>query len=188
MTRFFWLALLFVITRNHAWTPTLHLPDASLAVFFLAGLWLTGPRPFLALLALGAGVDAWAITAGGVSSYCVTPAYALLLPASAALWLAGRFLQGSRLTGRAGWLQTVFLTAVATLVAELFSSGGFYFLSGRFVHPFLAGFLPRLLHYSPAVIGATVCYATLGLFIERRCASSWHRLTPSTSPNIVEQS
>ncbi|WP_297473039.1 hypothetical protein [Ferrovum sp.] len=187
MTRFFWLALLFVITRNHTWTPTLHLPDASLAVFFLAGLWLTSTLPFLVLLALGAGVDAWAITAGGVSSYCVTPAYVLLLPASTSLWLAGRFLRGSRLTDMAGWLGTVFLTASATLVAELFSSGGFYFFSGRFVHPSLAGFLPHLLHYSPAVISATVCYVTLGRLIERRCAT-WHRLAPSNLPPIVEQS
>lgn len=166
MMRFFWLSLLFVATRNHAWTPTLHLPDASLAVFFLAGLWLSGYRPLLALLALGAGVDAWAITAGGVSAYCITPAYALLLPASATLWLAGRALQASPLRQGNFWLRSALLSTGATLLAELFSSGGFYFLSGRFPHPTFSGFLPRLAHYSPSVIGATVCYVILGMLVE----------------------
>ncbi len=168
MTRFFWLALVFVATRNHAWTPVLHLPDASLAMFFLAGLWSRSYLPLLGLLALGAAVDAWAVGMNGVSAYCITPAYAMLLPASATLWWAGRLSGSFALKQGIAWLPTTGVVTLAALLSELWSSGGFYFLGGRFPHPSLAGFLPRLWHYSPSVVGATLCYVVLGLLIERR--------------------
>ncbi|KXW58667.1 hypothetical protein FEMY_06940 [Ferrovum myxofaciens] len=166
--RFASLALLFALTRNHAWTPFLHLPDASLAVLFLTGAVIPSGWAFSALLGLGAGVDAWAITQGGVSAYCITPAYVLLLPASATLWYAGLSLRRELAVGSTPWVRVGLTVSVATTLAELWSSGGFYFLSGRFPHPTLGGFLPRLWHYGPSVLGATLCYIGLVLFIGKR--------------------
>ncbi|WP_298157823.1 hypothetical protein [Ferrovum sp.] len=173
------LAIVFMVTRNHQWTPVLHLPDASLAVFFLAGMLLTSRWTFPALCLLGAGVDAWAITQGGVSSYCVTPAYALLLPASATLWLSGRLSARLSLKHPGDGFALSLGVSLSTLGAELFSSGGFYFLSGRFPHPTLSGFLPRLLQYSPAVIGATLCYVAMAMILKQLVYSQ-----RSTVPNL----
>jgi len=83
------LAMLMTATRSHHVADLTHLPDASWAVFFLAGFYLP-TLAFGGLLALAALIDYVAITWGGVSSFCVSPAYGFLLPAYGALWLAGR--------------------------------------------------------------------------------------------------
>ena len=44
----------------------------------------------------------------------------------------------------------------ATFASELLSSGGFYFLGGRYADPTLAGFLPRLVRYFPGTLVATL--------------------------------
>jgi hypothetical protein len=143
------LAALMLTTRSHHFASVHHLPDASWAVFFLAGVWLRPAWTFPVLLAGAAATDYVAITVFGVSSFCVTPAYVMLLPAYGALWLAGRWFAGR---GHEGWSALAPLAAAVTLsatVAELLSSGGFYFLGGRFADPTLAEFGGRFATYFP---------------------------------------
>lgn len=144
------LALLLAATRGHHF-PTLQnlLPSASGAVFFLAGMYLRPLVAFAALCALAALVDYVAIAWAGVDSFCVSPAYAALLPAYGALWLAGRLH-----AARCG-LNSVALVPLAASVligavsCELISSGSFYVFSGRFAEPSLAGFGARMAQYAP---------------------------------------
>ena len=139
------LAALMAATRGQQFAPLgQHLPDASLAVFFLAGFFLRGRAPggigvFAALFALATAFDLAAIGWGGVSSYCLTPAYWMLVPAYGAAFGIGRWYAGrhedavSTLPLLAGALLT------AGLLAELFASGGFYLFSGHFADVGLAG-------------------------------------------------
>ena len=155
------LALLMALTRSHHWATLHALPDASWAVFFLAGVYL---RPFWvvpALLLEAALVDYLAITVGGVSDFCVSPAYGFLIPTYAVLFLAGRvYARHHRLSWSAlPWLLGCVLAGAG--LAELFSSGGFYFFSGRFAEPTLAEFIPRLVKYFPAMLTSMALY--LGL-------------------------
>ena len=143
------LVALMVVTRGHHFASINHLPSASWAVFFLAGVYLSPVWAFVGLLALAGGLDLAAVTWGGVSNFCVSPAYPFLLPAYGSLWLAGRWfakhysfslqalprLAGSLLGGAA--------------LAEIFSSGGFYFFSGRYVAPTFTEFGARLAKYFP---------------------------------------
>ena len=63
------LVLVMAATRYHHFGDALHLPDASLAVFFLAGV-LALPLAVFPVLLLEAGViDLLAIGMGGVSDY-----------------------------------------------------------------------------------------------------------------------
>ena len=143
------LAALIVATRGHHFASINSLPSASLAVFFLAGLYLRPAWVFPALLALCAGLDYAAITVGGVSSFCVTPAYGFLLPAYGVLWLAGRWFAKRYSFSSGAVLPLVGSVAVAATVSELLSSGGFYFFGGRYANPTLAEFGPRLAKYFP---------------------------------------
>jgi hypothetical protein len=141
------LAVLMAATRSHHFATTLHLPDASWAVFFLAGFYLSPLWAFPALLALAGLSDYLAISWAGVSDFCVSPAYGFLLPAYSTLWLAGRWYARrhrfalSTLVPLAG---SLFLGAAA---CELISSGSFYFFSGRFAEPSLVEFAARLANY-----------------------------------------
>lgn len=162
------LALLMAATRGHHFATLAHLPSASWAVFFLAGVYLRPGWAFPALLAEAALLDYVAITWGGVSSFCVTPAYAFLLPAYGSLWGAGRLY--ARLH-RPAWPTLIPLGGLllaGAAACELFSSGGFYFFSGRFMEPTLDGFLPRLAKYFPAALANLLFYTA--------CAAAIHGL------------
>ncbi len=143
------LMLLLITTRGHHFASLINLPSASLAVFFLAGLYLGRTWIFAALFILCAALDFSAITSGGVNSFCVTPAYGFLLPAYGVMWLAGSWL-AKRYSF--DWTTMLLLTgslAISALLSELFSSGGFYFFGGRYANPALVEFGPRLVKYFP---------------------------------------
>ena len=165
------LSAIMWLTRGNHFASPVHLPDASWAIFFLAGFYFR-PRAMLPLfLAQAALVDCLATTQFGVSNYCVTPAYIFLLPAYSALWLAGRwFAAHYRLHVRT--LPYFAAAALAgTAVCELVSSGSFYFLGGRFADSSLGEFGSRLVQYFPADLGGAAFY--LG------CAAAIHFLITS---------
>ena len=160
------LAALMAATRGQQLAPLgQHLPDASLAVFFLAGLYLGGLRVFLALFALATVIDLTAIGWGGVSGYCLTPAYWLLVPAYGSVWAAGRWfgrrhqVSGSSLPVLAGVL------LVGGIAAEAFASGGFYLFSGRFAEPGLVGLAHSLVDYLPGTLLALFAYVGIAALV-----------------------
>lgn len=167
------LALLMAITRSNHWATLSSLPDASWAVFFLVGVYLR-PLWIAPALMLGAAlIDYIAITWGGVSSFCISPAYALLVPAYFALFLAGRFYARQH---RLSWSALPWLVGCASVgatVAELLSSGGFYFFSGQFADPSLAEFIPRLVKYFPHSLLSMAAYLGLAAVIHVAIAS-WY--------------
>jgi hypothetical protein len=155
------LAALMAATRGQHFALASHLPDASLAVFFLAGVYLRPAWAFPALFALSAGIDLAAVTWGGVSAFCITPAYGFLLPAYAALWAAGRWYAGRH---RESWSTLIPLAGAALVgatLSELLSTGGFYLFSGAFADPSLAGIGMGLVKYMPTSLGSLALY--LGL-------------------------
>ena len=143
------LTILLVATRGHHFASMINLPSATLAVFFLAGVYLRPTWALPVLLALCAGLDYAAITFGGVNNFCVTPAYGFLLPAYGVMWLAGRWLAKRYSFNWATMLLLTISLAVSAALSELFSSGGFYFFGDRYASPTLAEFGPRLVKYFP---------------------------------------
>jgi len=143
------LAALITITRGDHFASLNNLPSASLAAFFLAGLYLRPKWVFPALLALCVAIDFYVITFNGVSSFCVTPSYGFLLPAYGVLWLAGRWFNTQYSFSAKALLPLVGSVAVSATISQLFSSGGFYFFGGRYADPTLAVFGERLVKYFP---------------------------------------
>lgn len=143
------LAALILITRGDHFASLNHLPSASLAVFFLAGLYLRPKWSFPAVLALCVAIDFYVITFNGVSSFCVTPSYGFLLPAYGVLWLAGRWFNNQYSFSAKALLPLVASVAVSAMISELFSSGGFYFFGGRYAETSFAVFGERLMQYFP---------------------------------------
>lgn len=155
------LMALMAATRFHHFGDALHMPDASWAVFFLAGFYLA-PAWLLAFLVQAVAIDYVAIEMMGTSAFCVTPAYAALLPAYAALWVGGRWLarnagmnQGGlgRLAGAA-----VVATLTSTLVAFALSNGAFYWMGGRVAETSLAQYVQTWIDYAPGFLGSTLMY------------------------------
>jgi len=155
------IALVMLVTRTHSLSNVLHLPDTSLASFFVLGFLVRRAIAFAALFSLGFAIDLIVIAYFGQSDFCFTPAYWMLVPAYGVMWLAGRFAQGRLGERFAALPATAMLLVAATLVSELFSSGGFYFLGGRYPDPTLSEFLPRLARYFPPTLWATLGWSGL---------------------------
>ena len=136
------LALAMLATRVNHFVPV---PDASWAVFFVAGFYLRGfgRWVFPALMALAVAIDAWVISRAGLSfwdHYCVSVAYWFLVPAHAAMWFGGSLLAKNYrgLEWRAlGWLAVI--APVAAAACFLVSNGSFYWLSDSVTGASLAG-------------------------------------------------
>jgi hypothetical protein len=159
------LGLLVAATHGHHFATAFHLPPATWAVFFLAGFYLRRGWVFAALLAEVVLLDYVAVTVGGVSSYCVSPAYGFMLPAYGALWLAGRWFS-RRYSFSLNALPAMAGSAVvgATL-AELFSSGGFYFFSGRFAATSLTEFAGRIAQYFPQTLSSFAFWMGIAMIV-----------------------
>ncbi|MEA3274632.1 MAG: hypothetical protein U9Q81_04920 [Pseudomonadota bacterium] len=156
------LAAVMAFTRGqHIAALGHHLPDATLAVFFLAGLYLRPGWVFPALFAHALLIDVAAVGWGGVSSFCISPAYGFLVPAYGAMWFAGRWYAGCH---RFSWSMLAPLSASllgAAVVAELLASGGFYVFSGRFSNSSILGLGSRLVAYFPTTLAAVALYAVI---------------------------
>ncbi|WP_374321184.1 hypothetical protein [Pseudoxanthomonas kaohsiungensis] len=140
----FVLALLMAASRAHVFdhfSP----PDASWAVFFIAGFHLRGwgRWAFPALMALAVGVDWWVITGQGIdfwNHYCVSAAYWFLVPAYAAMWAGGAWLRRRYAGARWDALgRLAFAFVLSVLACHLLAQGSFYWLSDSVTDPTLAG-------------------------------------------------
>lgn len=169
------LALLMAITRGVHAAPLNMLPEASWAVFFLAGVFLRPAWVLPLLLIEAALLDFAAINFQNVSSFCMSPAYIALIPAYGALWLVGRWFSGKLDVSVKGIALLAAAVIGSAAIAELISSGSFYFFSGRFSDTSLAGFAPRFVKYFPGNIGAMALYVGIAAVIQL-IASEWRAL------------
>jgi hypothetical protein len=163
----FALALVLAVTRSGHFGSIATPPDATLAVFFLAGAFVASAW-FVPLLLLEAAlVDYLAISMGGVSSYCVTPAHVFLIPTYVALWWAGRWY-GRRLSDNGhAVVALAFAVTVGTTVAFLISNGSFYALSGYFATLSPTTYATRVARYYLPYLGWTALYAGVGVAVLR---------------------
>jgi hypothetical protein len=156
-------AALMVATRFHHFGDVLHLPDASMALFFLGGLYLRQHWQFAVFIGLAVAIDWIAIEHAGVSDFCVTPAYSFLLPAYGVLWYAGR-LYADRLQPTWGAsLGAAGIGLVAASVSFAISNGAFYWLGGRYENPHVAEYVARAWQWGPLFVRTTMAYIVVAL-------------------------
>lgn len=164
-----WITLalfaLMAATRGHHFASLAHLPSASLAVFFLAGFYVRRGWVFVALLLEAVLLDYSAITYGGVSSFCVTPAYGFLIPAYGTMWLAGNWFASRYRFTFSALVPFTSSLLIGASISELFSSGGFYFFGGRYAEPTLAVFGERLLKYFPQQLSSLTFWIGVAMVI-----------------------
>jgi hypothetical protein len=165
---------LMIATRGHHF-PTVKqaLPSASWAVFVLAGVYVRPVWAFGVLLAGAALLDYLAISWNGVSSFCVSPAYAALAAAYGALWAAGRWYAARLDFKPVTLLPLTGAVVVGTLLCEVISSGSFYFFSGRFADPTLTQFATRLVRYFPSNLASLSFWVAAAGLVHALVAHRW---------------
>lgn len=158
------LSLVLLATRFNHFGSSVNPPDATLAVLFLAG-WYLGTWESLAVLLVLAGLADAASIAGGVSAWCVTPAYWFLIPAYAAPWLAGRFAQrvAAPLVRRTAIAALTLTFAVAVFFA--ISNVSFYLLSGYFGSMTASVYAQAVIQYFPRYLEVALAYVAIAAAI-----------------------
>ncbi len=157
------LMALMAATRFHHFGDLQTPPDASWAVFFLAGLFVPQSTFFALLFLEAALIDLLATTYGGVSDWCITPAYLFLVPTYGVLWFAGRICRRHDLDRTVGLIRTLAALTGAVGLAFAISNAGFYFLSGYFDHLPIQNYFRQVAGYFPSYLFTTSVYAGLVL-------------------------
>ncbi|NOT13895.1 MAG: hypothetical protein HOP23_19105 [Methylococcaceae bacterium] len=158
---------LMALTRFDHFGSAFSLPDASLAVFFLAGLGINRLWFFTVLLLEAGLIDYLAITQFNVSDYCISPAYGFLIPAYAVLWFTGVFSKRFVSLSIGNTIKMVGLIALATTSAFVISNGSFYLLSDKIVAISLLQFTSQFSHYYPPYLISTLCYGLAALLVTK---------------------
>ncbi|SIS96758.1 hypothetical protein [Neptunomonas antarctica] len=169
------LILLMAVTRGHHFASIDHLPSASWAIFFLAGVYLKPLWSFPLLILEAFLLDFAAITFGGVSSFCVTPTYVMLIPAYASLWAIGRWYAVLHCEQWKSLPTLLSSLVLGTFVCQLISSGSFYFYSGRYTDPTMVELLNRLIKYTPPRLEAVFFY--VGCAVAVHLFLAWFKRT-----------
>lgn len=157
---FIFLFSLMTLTRGSHLLSSISLPDASLVLFLIGGIYLKNIRFFIALFFLGLFIDFGAAALDPKLGFCLTKGYWGLIPAYASLWVCGYFLNKQK------YLQklSIFIpyVSIAVVVAFLISTQAYYLFSGRFGSPSLAESLLHGWEYLPQYFLSSFIY--IGLF------------------------
>jgi hypothetical protein len=159
------LTVLMAATRIEHFGINQLLPDASTAVFFLAGLLIGNPLWLLAFLAEALALDITAIQAVGVDPVCVTFGYFMMIPAYGALWFAPRFLRGRFEAVFLGFGKLALSCVAGLAVFFAFSNIGYYFGGGFYESLGFAEYARRVSHYFPYYLTSTMLYCAAGVAI-----------------------
>lgn len=157
------LSLWMLATRFGHFGSRWSLPDASWAIFFAGGFYLSrywrSSFAWLALLAVS--IDLTVINFYGVSNYCVTVAYAFNLPAYAGLWFGGAWLQ-RHVRGEAADVVRLAISAfIAVSACFVITNGSFYWLGGRVSAVSMAGWIENFGDWYATYLGNALLYIAI---------------------------
>jgi len=154
------LSLVLILTRGSHITTFYSLPDASLALFLVGGIYLKNIRFFLALFLLGLVIDFGASAFDPKLGFCLTNGYWGLIPAYGVLWLSGYFLNHKKLIQKLSIF--ISIVSIAIILAFIISTQTYYIFSGRFGNP---SFFESVFHgweYLPQYFLSSFAY--IGIF------------------------
>ncbi len=155
------LGLLMFLTRGQHFAVLNTLPSASLAIFFILGFYIPRIIWFSVFVVIAFAIDFYSVTWGNISNFCVSPAYPFLIPSYLSLWLAGRIYKKFYRFSFQTLPILLASTVSGVVISQFFSSGSFYFLSGRFQETSWSTFLERLSIYTPTSLNNTLFYLSI---------------------------
>ncbi|MEO7935538.1 MAG: hypothetical protein ABIR27_04695 [Dokdonella sp.] len=181
------LAMIMAGTRiNHFGA----LPDASWAIFFVAGFYLRGSLRwvFPALMTLAVFVDYLVISGQGLnfwSHYCVSPGYWFLIAAYGAMSLGGMLLRAQH---KELGLRSLGLLVASFVIAEcvcfVVSNGSFYWLSSSVASTSMSGWMQNMADWYLPYLRTSGLYVGVATVLHLIGTRSLHALDNQTQSSI----
>ena len=157
------LAMLMLATRFSHFGTTLALPDASLAIFFLGGMFMMRSVrlsivAFVALILEAGLIDYYATSVQGVSDWCFTPAYWFLIPTYGSLWMVGRWFSLNHSVQGKGMAVLILAVWGVNSFAFMFSNVTFYLFSEHFTQMSLIEYAASVSQYYVSYVSVAMLY------------------------------
>ena len=158
------IAFFMLLTRGSHVLTAVSLPDASLVLFLLGGLYLgTGVKSrtawFAGFFALAAVIDFGASALDPVQGFCLTNGYWGLIPAYGVMWLGGLYLaKTSDAFATKNLIAYGLVSVITSFVAFVISTQTYYLFSGRFPAQGVIESLKHGWEYLPSWMGFSAMY------------------------------
>ena len=150
------ITFLMLLTRGSHVMTSVALPDASLALLLVGGLYLRKSSWFAFFVLLATVIDFGAASIDSVQAYCLTVGYWGMLPTYAVMWLAGVWL--SKQADSLSALKFTLASLASTLTAFVISTQTYYLFSGRFPNSGVLETMQYGWNYLPSFTGFTAMY------------------------------
>ena len=150
------IAFFMLLTRGSHVLTAISLPDASLVLFLLGGLYLRRVGWFAAFFALATVIDFGAAAIDPAQGFCLTNGYWGLIPSYAAMWLGGLWLANRKDAFEA--VPYALVSLLTTFVAFVISTQTYYLFSGRFPANGIIASLQHGWEYLPSWMGFSAMY------------------------------
>ncbi|WP_085298869.1 hypothetical protein [Cognaticolwellia mytili] len=162
------LTLLMLATRTHHFSSLNHLPSASIAIFFLAGMYLRNIKAFWFFYIMTLTVDLASSYFRGQFGDCITTSYPALVLSYAAMFTAGYYTRPN--WQQSAWQVNIIRVALALFIASsiafFISNGSYYALSGKFPVLSWAEYATRADKYYFKSISNPVFYVISAIMID----------------------
>lgn len=172
------ITLLMLLTRGSHVLTHVSLPDASLALLLLGGLYLRKAVWFGFFVVLATLIDFSAAAVDSLQAFCLTPAYWGMLPTYAVMWLAGVWL--SKREYSLDLVNYTLAGLTATLLAFVVSTQTYYLFSGRFPAEGVVESMQHGWEYLPSYLGFTAMYLA-AFWLAAKAYAKFERPAPLTS-------
>ena len=175
------IAFFMLLTRgSHTLTP-FSLPDASVVLFLLGGLYLRRAAWFVAFFVLATIIDFGAAALDPVQGFCLTNGYWGLIPAYGAMWLGGLYLaKTTDAFATKNLVSYSLVSAFTNFVAFVISTQTYYLFSGRFPAQGVIESLKHGWEYLPDWMGFSAMYfAIVWLSV-----ALWHSVKPAQTSKV----
>jgi hypothetical protein len=172
------LAFFMLLTRGSHVLTHVALPDASLALLLIGGLYLRKAAWFVGFVMLATAIDFSAAAIDSLQAYCLTIGYWGMLPTYAAMWFAGVWL-GKQSNGLDA-LKFSLAAVISTLVAFVISTQTYYLFSGRFPNHGLVETMQYGWNYLPSYLAYTAMYL-VGFWALAKASSKLNFIKSPTS-------
>jgi len=150
------ITFLMLLTRGSHVLTSVALPDASLALLLVGGLYLRKAAWFVLFVMLATAIDFGAAAIDSIQAFCLTTGYWGMLPTYAVMWLAGFWL--SKQVNSLDILKYSLASVSATFLAFVISTQSYYLFSGRFPADGIIESIKHGWEYLPSYMGFTVMY------------------------------
>jgi hypothetical protein len=153
------IAFFMLLTRGSHVLTQVALPDASLVLFLLGGLWLKRASWFAAFFVLATVIDFGAAAFDPTQGFCLTNGYWGLIPSYAAMWLGGLWLSKQQdAFANKNIASFAVVSMFTTFVAFVISTQTYYLYSGRFPAQGIIESMKHGWEYLPSWMGFSAMY------------------------------